>query len=316
MSGTIPFGFWANNVNAVTFANMTIRDFQQHGIILNGGVDNPVFQNLHIIDIGDQFLKNNPTSDGLNGVDNGILENSLLEYSSVAPDSYTNGLDVHRGRNWIVRDTTFKNFQSRGSLAGPALLIWNGSSDATVVRNRFINNQRDISLGLSPNKTVDQSPDHARGLIANNFLYKTSSVNPDVAIAVFDSPQTQVYFNTILMNGGYPNAIEYRFSRTIGIDIKNNLTDANIVSRDGASGTVSNNIVNATLNMFVNPASGDLHLKPTASAAIDTGTTVSVTDDLDGQSRAGGNAPDIGADEYNSTTVSNLAAAPTNLVVK
>src|SRR3989337_1880239 len=41
MSGTIPFGFWANNVNGVTFANVTIRDFQQHGIILNGRVDNP-----------------------------------------------------------------------------------------------------------------------------------------------------------------------------------------------------------------------------------------------------------------------------------
>ena len=58
---------------------MTIRDFNQHAIIANGGVDSPIYRNLHIIDIGDQFLKNNPTLDGLNGIDNGILENSLLE---------------------------------------------------------------------------------------------------------------------------------------------------------------------------------------------------------------------------------------------
>ena len=77
---TVPFGFWADNINGITFQDMTIRDFNQHGIILNGRVDNPIYRNLHIIDIGDQFLKNNPTGDGLNGIDNGILEKSFLEY--------------------------------------------------------------------------------------------------------------------------------------------------------------------------------------------------------------------------------------------
>jgi hypothetical protein len=315
-NSAVAFGFWADNVNGVIFQDMTMRDFSQHAIILNGGVDNPVFRNLHIIDIGDQFLKNNPTTDGLNGVDNGVLENSLLEYSSVAPDPYTNGLDVHRGKNWLIRGNTFKNFRTSTALTGPAILMWNGSSDTTVVRNTFINNQRDISLGLDPSIPVDQSPDHARGLIANNFIYKTSNIAPDVPIAVFDSPQTKVYYNTILVNGGYPNAIEYRFSRTTGVDIKNNLTDGSIVARDGASGTVTNNITNASSNMFVNPAAGDLHLKSTASIAIDKGTAVTVNDDFDGQSRPLGNGTDIGADEYNPTTMISLPVAPSDLLLK
>ena len=154
-NSTVSFGFWADNINGITFQDMTIRDFNQHAIILNGNVNSPIFRNLHIVDIGDQFLKNNPTLDNLNGIDNGILEKSVLEYSSTAPDSYTNGLDVHRGKNWIVRDNTFKNFRTAGSLAGPAVLIWNGSSDSTVVRNTFINNQRDIALGLDPAKPAD-----------------------------------------------------------------------------------------------------------------------------------------------------------------
>lgn len=312
-NSSVPFGFWADNVNGVTFQDMTIRDIYQHAIILNGGVKNPVFRNLHIIDIGDQFLKNNLTGDQLGGVDNGILENSLLEYSSVAPDTYTNGLDVHRGKNWMVRGNIFKNFRSSG-LTGPAVLIWNGSSDSTIVRNTFINNQRDISLGLDPNKPADQSPDHIRGLIANNFIYKTSSIAPDVPIAVFDSPQTKVYYNTILLNGGYPNAIEYRFSSTTGVDIKNNLTDASIVARDSASGSVSNNITNATTAMFVNAATGDLHLKQTAAAVIDKGIAVAVVDDFDGQSRPQGAASDIGADEYFWSATTPIA--PTNLVVR
>ena len=318
-NNTIPFGFWADNIRGVTFQDMTIRDFNQHAIILNGGVDNPIFRNLHILDIGDQFLKNNPTGDQLGGVDNGILETSLLEYSSVAPDTYTNGLDVHRGKNWIVRGNTFRNFRSSGGLAGPAVLVWNGSSDSTIVGNTFINNQRDISLGLDPNKPVDQNPDHARGLIANNFINKTSIIGPDVPIAVFDSPQTKVYYNTILVNGGYPNAIEYRFSNTSGLDIRNNLTDGRIVSRDGASGSVTNNVTNATSDLFVNPAAGDLHLRSTATTVIDQGINnniVEITHDIDGQVRPQGIATDIGADEYSSTPATPIPAPPSNLVLK
>jgi hypothetical protein len=316
-NSSVGFGFWADKVNGVTFQDMTIRDIHEHAIILNGGVDNPVFRNLHIIDIGNQFIKSNPSPDGLNGVDNGVLENSLLEYTSSAPDWYTQGLDVHRGRNWIVRNNTFKNFRAAGTLAGPAILVWNGSSDTIVLRNTFLNNQWDIALGMDPAKPSDGITDHARGLIANNVFYKTSSIAPDVSIAVFDSPQTKVYHNTILVNGGYPNAIEYRFARTTGVDIKNNLADANIVSRDGASGSVGNNVINATASLFVNPPAGDLHLKQTATAAIDKGIAVSLSDDFDGQARPQGVASDIGADEFSSsTTTSLLPTAPGNLIVK
>src|SRR4029077_20104103 len=145
------------------------------------------------------------------------------------------------------------------------------------------------------NKPSDQSPDHARGLIANNFMYKTGNIAPDVPIAVFDSPQTKVYYNTILLNGGYPNAIEYRFSGTTGVDIKNNLTDGSIVARDGASGSVGNTVSNAPSSLFANSAAGDLHLRSTATIVIDRGISVEVNDDIDGQSRPQGPASDIGA---------------------
>jgi hypothetical protein len=314
-NSTVPFGFWADNINGITFQDMTIRDFYQHAIILNGNVSSPIFRNLHIVDIGDQFLKNNPTLDGLNGVDNGLLENSVLEYSTTAPDTYTNGLDIHRGKNWVVRNNTFKNFRAVGGLAGPAILMWNGSSDTTVVRNTFVNNQRDISFGLDPTLPVDGSTDHARGLIANNFIYK-GAISPDVPIAIFDSPGTKVYYNTILVNGAYPNAIEYRFPRTTGVDIKNNLADASILARDGATGNVSNNVTNASSTMFVNAAAADLHLLSTASSAINKGIILSVTDDFDGQSRPIGAAPDVGADEYHSSTALAPPAAPSNIGVK
>ena len=53
---------------------------------------------------------------------------------------------------------------------------------------------------------------------------------------------------------------------------------------------------------FVDPANGDYHLTA-SSAAIDAGTNLGVTTDLDGDPRPQGLAPDIGADEYVPPTV-------------
>jgi hypothetical protein len=100
------------------------------------------------------------------------------------------------------------------------------------------------------------------------------------------------------MNGAYPNAIEYRFSGTTGVQIRNNLTDAPIVSRDGASATVNGNVTNAQNSWFVNAAIGDLHLVAAATAAINTATPIGVGSDYDGQLRPSGSAPDVGADEF------------------
>jgi len=100
----------------------------------------------------------------------------------------------------------------------------------------------------------------------------------------------------------------------MGIDIKNNLTGAAIVARDGASGTVSNNVTNATTAMFADASTANLHLVSSATAAIDKGVAVSVTDDFDGQARPQGAASDIGADEYSGTLTA--PAAPSNLVLQ
>jgi hypothetical protein len=70
-------------------------------------------------------------------------------------------------------------------------------------------------------------------------------------------------------------------------------------NRDGANGTLTNNLTNAQASWFVNAATGDFHLVSTATAAIDQVTApAGVTDDFDGDSRPIGPAADIGADEY------------------
>src|SRR5262249_8171022 len=124
----ILFGIASTNVQGLLIADMTIRDFYDHPIILNAGTQSPHIYNTHLVNAGQQFIKSNPDQAG-NGVNNGIVEFSVIEYVTTSRDTYTNGVDVHHGIGWIIRHNLFRNITAPAGLAGPAVLMWNGSRD-------------------------------------------------------------------------------------------------------------------------------------------------------------------------------------------
>jgi hypothetical protein len=306
MSGSVRFGFWIGNSSRGTIADLTIDGVREHGIIANPGAHDILYHGLRIIDSGDQFIKSNPASNG-SGNDRGIVEYSIFEYRSTSNNNYTNGVDVHGGDDWIVQYNLFKNILSPvgQALAGPSVLFWNGSTNTTVDGNTFVNTARGISLGLIDR---DGGFDHQGGVIKNNMFYRDAGLASafDVPIYVSDSPGTDIFHNTVLDLGNYPNSIEYRFASTTNGEIANNLINGLIWSRDGASAVESGNVSSATESMFINAAAGDLHLRESATVAIDQGAVIpGITRDFDGQSRDG--QPDIGADErYTADSPVNL----------
>jgi hypothetical protein len=308
--GNVPFGVWTGgSVQNVLVANVTIRDFYYHPIIFNAGTQAPRVYNVRLVNAGQQFIKSNPDGAG-GGVNNGVVEYAVIEYDTTSRDDYTNGVDVHTGQNWIVRNSLFRNIRApQGLLAGPAVLMWNGTANSIVEANTFIDCQREIALGL-----IDrESPhDHSGGIVRNNFIYRRPAIAGDVAIGVFDSPGSQVLHNTVLMaGGGYPNAVEYRFSGSTSVVVANNLFDSAIQARDGATASVSSNYLQASPSVFVNAATADLHLLPSATAVIDKVTVRSgALTDWDGQSRPIGASADYGADEYVSSAP---PTAPVNI---
>lgn len=311
--GNVPHGIWIGNARNILVANLTIRDVYYHPIQLdpNAGAQAPRVYNVRLVDAGEQFVKSSARTSGTSGVNNGVVEYSVMEYTTTARSNYTNGVDVHQGANWIVRHNLFRNIRApAGQLAGPAVLMWNGSRDTIVENNLFLNVQYGIALGLNGSKTDD----HLGGIVRNNFFHRNSSQSGDVGITINNSASTKVLHNTVILSGTYPNAIEYRFPATTGVEIRYNLTDGAVQQRDGAAGTVSNNITNAQSNWFVNAATGDLHLAAIATAAIDKAAAhSSVVTDYDAESRPQGAAPDIGADEFSLS--SQPPEAPTNVRV-
>ena len=168
-----------------------------------------LIHNMRLVDAGLQFVKSNPDGSG-GGVDNGIVD---------APCSKHDEPRQHerRGRpygdNWIIRHNLFRNLRApQGQLAGPAILMWNGSTGTIADGNTFINCQREISFGLINHTALD----HSGGIVRNNFIYRSAGVAGDTAILVADSPSTQVVYNSILLSGTYGSPIEYRFAQTTG----------------------------------------------------------------------------------------------------
>jgi len=298
--GNAPSGIWTGGgVQGVMIANLTIRDFYQHPIVFNAGTQTPLVHNVHLINAGQQFIKANPDGAGA-GVNNGIVEYSVIEYVTTAKDEYTNGIDVHGGAGWIIRHNLFRNIIGPpGTLAGPAVLVWNHSRDTLTEGNTFLNCARGISYGLIARA---DGKDHSGGVIRNNFFFRAGDQPGDAGIHVADSPNTHVLNNTVFVSGTYGAPIEYRFAGATGLVLTNNLIDGVIRARDGAQGVERTNLTGATSAMFVDAASGDLHLAASAVAAIDRGTPLGeVVDDWDGKSRPQGQAYDIGADEYASS---------------
>lgn len=238
----VPNAIWSDAIG-LRVQNLTIKDFYQHGIVLNSGAESPVIQNVVFQDIGMQSIKANPSGFG-DGVDDGRVENSVFIYTqgpSVkdlgAGVGYTNAVDVHGGNNWVIRNNRFENFHTPDSadyLWNPAILMWNGARGSVVEGNTFVDVDRAIAFGL-----LDRANDHFGGVIQNNRieytqgLYSsTRKVGADAAIIVWSSPETMVRGNEILTRGNLHRSIEFRF-HTDGAKAIGNRVDAPIGSRDG-----------------------------------------------------------------------------------
>ena len=289
----VPSGI-STNGQLITIADLTIRDVFHHAIVFEAGAASPRVHNVRLVDSGQSFIVAGSES-GQSGVGQGVVEYSVLEYTSSARDDRGGGVEVHTGAGWTIQHNLFRNIRAPlGQLAGPAVGFQDGSRNAIVAGNTFVNCQREVSMGSKERP----SHDNAGGIVRNNFIYRSPDIQGEAAIMAADSPDTAIVHNTVVLNGAYASPIEYRYNGTERVFIANNLLDGRIQARDGAKASVSSNYRGALPSLFVNAAAGDLHLVPTATVAIDQASVLDIVrDDWDGDLRPQGRGADLGADE-------------------
>lgn len=314
----------------VTIADVTLRRAQTHPIhVVTSGGDtlNTLIYNVHLIDPGQQAIKINPDLTRYPGryTDNGVIACSHIELTdagraqvwNINGSCYTGGVDAHQSRGWVIRDNTIEGFWCANDLSEHGIHMWRGCRDTTIERNLLRDNARGIGLGLttsSGGRTYADNPcptasgyvDDYGGTVRNNFVFANrsglfaSEYGFDCGICFWNACNARARHNTIYTGDAAHtfSSIEWRFPNTRA-DIVNNLVNHALRERDGATATQSGNVTNAQASWFVNAASGDLHLAPSATNAIDrVNAPGDVTDDIDGDARPIGALSDVGADEY------------------
>lgn len=149
----------------IVIADLTLRNFPGHMIKLDGGYSNGrawyprdvVLHNLELHDCGDQFIKGASGADeNPIGCADGLLSCSYIRYTDgLFPESSyeTQGIDLHEGHNWVVRDNVFENIRIERDAAhggnGAAVLMWDRSDSILVERNLIVNCNSAVKLGAS-----------------------------------------------------------------------------------------------------------------------------------------------------------------------
>ena len=310
--------------SGVTIADLTLIRAYTHPVHVvstsDGHANSTLIHNVHIIDPGEQAIKINPDAERTYFADNGEIACSHIELTDagrlhIRNNCYTGGVDGHQAWGWTIRDNVIEGFWCENGLSEHGAHFWTGSRDTLVERNVLIDNARGVGFGLLENGSGrvygdDPCPsasgyvDHFDGIVRSNFVFASrpelfsSQFGFDCGICLWQACGSRSLHNTVISTDAPFSSIEWRFSNT-DAEIANNLVSHNLRDRGGTA-IVTGNLENVPLSLFVDGGTGDLHLTESANLAIDHGVDLAsglCDDDIDGDRRPIGPAPDVGADE-------------------
>ena len=290
IDGTLDAAFVLNGDN-LTIADLTLGWSAGNGILVFNDADDCLLHNLRIVDTGLHMIKVSPADTPGPLTERGELRWCLLEYTSgIGPASYIGGILAAESADWIVHHNIIRGIRSpEAEIAGPAVMFWDDSANTIIEHNNIYNCDRGIMLGLLGGEASQMG-----GMIRNNMIH----TNRDVGIGLQGAESVSIYNNTVYTENYYVS-IEYRWESTRFTSIINNLTSASIIPRDGGTGVLETNVMNAEASWFIDPTGGDLRLAASQATVVDQGTELTaVPIDFECDKRPKGDATDIGADEY------------------
>ena len=168
------------SANGVVIADLTLGYCRHHGIQVRGEppfhVSGLRVHNCRIVNCNQQFIKGSSSESDPLGATDGCIEQCVLEFTSGwAYQSYTGGIDIHKGVNWVVRDNLFRNLRvpaGQPGIAEHAVHFWKRCStrpqNIVVERNCVLNCDRGIGFGLG---SVEGGHQGGVSVIRNNMVF-------------------------------------------------------------------------------------------------------------------------------------------------
>lgn len=283
----------------VTIRGLRITGGAYHGVKIDAPShhvrleDSEIWDNTRAADLASQFsaIKGGGACAPRCAVDV-VIEGNLVRQARPFRGTNLQGIDCNGCRRWVVRANRVVGVRG-APLAGTGIQFKSGSVGTVIERNVVVGSGL-VGInygGFGTPAWGGQAHEHIGGVVRNNVVIGSA----DAGISVIDVVGGRVVHNTLWGNGFTPDV--RRFAR--GLVYRNNVLDRPLNLRDGTSARVAGNLVLARPRdpgPFVAAARGDLHLRPSASAAIDRVPGL-CADDLDGERRPKGRRADIGADE-------------------
>jgi hypothetical protein len=296
------------NCNNLHVEHLRFEEAHGYGIKLElDGTANP--NGIHISDchfrnIGTRHIKGTrDPGDDQKRIREGSVRNCRFENTVTPPATggwhadgdYVAGIDAMCLADWVFEDNEFRGIRGRNAVGRSAIFIWHHSENLLIRRNRILNCDRGITLGLSG----DISGYHVnQALVCNNMISLRSGdgLSSDSGIECWTVNEVKIYHNTIWRHEN-PNGRGIRFIANIhNTEMVNNLVRGRLVFDGGLSISRNENNLSGDLPLstFVHPASCDLRLTASASNALDGGLILAeVPEDFSGNPRD--LTPDLGA---------------------
>lgn len=257
--------------------NETSRSAVEHGIYVSNSCVNPVVRNNH-------------------------------SWGNHANGLHFNG-DISLGGNGLILNATIEGNVIHGNGAGGGSEINCDGVQNSVIRNNLLYNNHASGISLY---RIDAGGGASNNVVVNNTVLVSASGR--WALNIQNGSTGNKVFNNIFWNQhSWRGAISISTDSLTGFQSNFNAVIGRFTLNGG--GTVldlaawrqqtnqdSNSFIATPAQLFVNASTNDYHLK-VGSPAIDAGTTNKApTIDFEGQKRD--RRPDIGADEYFSSTKS------------
>jgi hypothetical protein len=295
------------SANDVAIADLSLGYCRFHGIQVRGEspftVSGLRVHNCRIVNCNQQFIKGSSSENDPVGANDGCIEQCLFEFTGGwAYQSYTGGIDIHKGVNWVVRDNLFRNLRTpagQPGIAEHAIHFWKRCptrpQNILVERNWIVNCDRGIGFGLG---SAEGGLQGGTSVIRNNMVFNDGAgPHTDVGIGLEYAANVHVDNNTVVVRK-YWAPMEYRFAGSSNVVFRNNLVSGPIQRRDDAPPAArANNLERIEAPWFRDLAAGDLRLTAAATPAIRAGQALDdFRDDVDGRAR--GTGWDVGAFEF------------------